>query len=34
MICVETGNAADNEVRVAAGGEHRMSTRIGVDAIK
>ena len=34
MICVETGNAADNEVRLAAGGEHSMSTRIAVDAIK
>ena len=34
MICVETGNAADNEVRLAAGGEHRMTTRISVDAIK
>jgi glucose-6-phosphate 1-epimerase len=34
MVCVETGNAADNEVRLAAGGEHRMSTRIGVDAAK
>ena len=32
MICVETGNAADNAVRVAAGGEHRMTTRISVDA--
>jgi glucose-6-phosphate 1-epimerase len=33
MICVETGNAADNAVRLAAGGEHRMTTRISVDAI-
>lgn len=32
MICVETGNAADNAVRVATGGEHRMTTRISVDA--
>jgi glucose-6-phosphate 1-epimerase len=32
MICVETGNAADNSVRLAAGGEHRMTTRISVDA--
>lgn len=31
MICVECGNAADNEVRLAAGGEHRMTTRISVD---
>ena len=34
MICVETGNAADNEVRLASGGEHRMTTRISVDAIR
>ena len=33
MICVETGNAADNAVRLAAGGEHRMTTRISIDAI-
>jgi glucose-6-phosphate 1-epimerase len=33
MICVETGNAADNEVRLAADAEHRMSTQISVDAI-
>lgn len=33
MICVETGNAADNAVRLAAGGEHRLTTRISVDAI-
>jgi glucose-6-phosphate 1-epimerase len=32
MICVETGNAADNEVRLAAGGEHKLATRISVDA--
>ncbi len=32
MICVETGNAADNRVHLAAGGEHRMTTRIAVDA--
>jgi glucose-6-phosphate 1-epimerase len=32
MICVETGNAADNAVRLAAGGEHRMTARISVDA--
>jgi glucose-6-phosphate 1-epimerase len=31
MICVETGNIADNEVRLAAGGEHQMSTVISVD---
>ena len=32
MVCVETGNIADNEVRLAAGGEHQMSTEISVDA--
>lgn len=33
MICVENGNAADNEVRLAADSEHRMSVQIAVDAI-
>lgn len=32
MICVETGNAADNAVHLAADGEHRMTTQISVDA--
>jgi glucose-6-phosphate 1-epimerase len=32
MVCVETGNIADNEVRLAAGSEHEMSTVISVDA--
>ena len=32
MVCVETGNIADNEVRLAADGEHQMSTVIFVDA--
>jgi glucose-6-phosphate 1-epimerase len=32
MVCVETGNIADNEVRLAADAEHRMSTAISVDA--
>jgi glucose-6-phosphate 1-epimerase len=32
MVCVETGNVADNEVRLAADDEHRMSTVISVDA--
>jgi glucose-6-phosphate 1-epimerase len=32
MVCVETGNIADNEVRLAADAEHQMSTRISVDA--
>jgi D-hexose-6-phosphate mutarotase len=31
MVCVETGNVADDEVRLAAGGEHQMSTAISVD---
>jgi hypothetical protein len=31
MICVETGNIADDEVRLAAGGEHQMSATISVD---
>ena len=33
MVCVETGNIADNEVRLAADGEHQMSTTISVDAV-
>ena len=33
MICVENGNAADNEVRLAADSEHRMSAQISVNAI-
>ena len=32
MVCVETGNVADNEVRLAADDEHQMSTVISVDA--
>jgi glucose-6-phosphate 1-epimerase len=32
MVCLETGNIADNEMRLAAGGEHQMSTTISVDA--
>jgi glucose-6-phosphate 1-epimerase len=31
MVCVEAGNIADNEVRLAADGEHRMSTMISVE---
>ena len=30
MVCVETGNVADNKVRLAADGEHQMSTVISV----
>ena len=30
MVCVETGNIADNEVRLAADAEHKMSTAISV----
>jgi len=32
MVCVEAGNIADNEVRLAADGEHQMSTTISVNA--
>jgi glucose-6-phosphate 1-epimerase len=32
MICVEAGNIADNEVRLAADDEHQLSTTISVDA--
>jgi glucose-6-phosphate 1-epimerase len=32
MVCVEAGNIADNEVRLAADDEHQMSTVISVDA--
>jgi glucose-6-phosphate 1-epimerase len=32
MVCVETGNIAENEVRLAADDEHQMSTAISVDA--
>jgi glucose-6-phosphate 1-epimerase len=32
MVCVETGNIADNEVQLAADGQHQMSTTISVDA--
>jgi glucose-6-phosphate 1-epimerase len=32
MVCVETGNIADNEVRLAADSEHQMSTAIHVAA--
>jgi glucose-6-phosphate 1-epimerase len=34
MVCVETGNIADNEVRLAADSEHRMSTEISVAAAR
>jgi glucose-6-phosphate 1-epimerase len=32
MVCVEAGNIADNEIGLAADGEHQMSTEISVDA--
>jgi glucose-6-phosphate 1-epimerase len=32
MVCVESGNIADNEVRLAADAEHQMSTTISVAA--
>jgi glucose-6-phosphate 1-epimerase len=34
MVCVETGNIADNEVRLAADAEHQMSTAISVAAAR
>ena len=34
MVCVETGNIADNEVRLAADAEHQMSTAIVVAATR
>jgi glucose-6-phosphate 1-epimerase len=30
MVCVETGNIADNEIQLAADAEHRMATAISV----
>jgi glucose-6-phosphate 1-epimerase len=32
MLCIESGNVADNRVTLAASAEHRMTTRIAVDA--
>jgi D-hexose-6-phosphate mutarotase len=32
MVCVETGNIADNEIGLGADGEHQMSTEISVEA--
>jgi glucose-6-phosphate 1-epimerase len=34
MVCVETGNIADNEVRLVADAEHQMSTAISVAAAR
>ena len=34
MVCVETGNIAENEVRLPADAEHQMSTAISVDAAR
>ena len=34
MVCVETGNIADNEIRLAADAEHQMSTAISVAAAR
>ena len=34
MVCVETGNIADNELRLAADAEHQMSTVISVAAAR
>lgn len=33
MVCVETGNIADNAVRLAADGEHVMTTAVSVTAV-
>jgi D-hexose-6-phosphate mutarotase len=33
MVCVETGNIADNAVRIAANAEHEMTTTISVGAL-
>jgi glucose-6-phosphate 1-epimerase len=32
MLCVETGNVADNRVQLAPGATHRITTRIALDA--
>jgi glucose-6-phosphate 1-epimerase len=32
MICVETGNVADNRISLPPGGAHEMTTRIAIDA--
>jgi glucose-6-phosphate 1-epimerase len=34
MVCVESGNIADNELRLAADSEHQMSTAISVAAAR
>ena len=34
MVCVETGNVADDEVRLSARNEHQMSTVVAVDALQ
>jgi glucose-6-phosphate 1-epimerase len=34
MVCVETGNIADNEVRLAGDAEHQMSTGISIAAAR
>jgi len=33
MICVETANAADNALRLAAGGSHKLTTSIRLESI-
>jgi len=32
MVCVETGNVADNRVTLQPGGSHNMTTRVRIDA--
>jgi len=34
MVCVETGNVADDEVRLSACNEHQMSTLVAVDTLQ
>jgi len=34
MVCVESGNIADNELRLAADAEHQMSAAISVAAVR
>jgi len=33
MICVETANAADNAIRLAAGGSHKLTTSVRLESI-
>ncbi|HEY6347328.1 MAG TPA: hypothetical protein VIY49_38055 [Bryobacteraceae bacterium] len=33
MICVETANAADNALRLSAGGSHKLKTSIRLESV-